>query len=202
MRGRRVVDDSGINNGSEGNQRRAAQCCDLYFIIRRSGREVSPPASGPIHRRGAMRFGAGFARSGMTLTAIPIHISVQPYSLSGIDRGGANCGTTGTAACCCEWLQCRATEPLGALRFAGSPPQRQFNVPGTLTLAPAGSTRRTRARDFYCREFFLVHKTAATSARRLEDLDPSEASGNGPTAWISTALSKTLFPHPILLLFA
>lgn len=69
-----------------------------------------------------MRFGAGFARSGMTLTAIPIHISVQPYSLSGIDRGGANCGTTGTAACCCEWLQCRATEPLGALRFAGSPP--------------------------------------------------------------------------------
>lgn len=122
MRRRRVVDDSGINNGSEGNQRRAAQCCDLYFIIRRSGREVSPPASGPIHRRGAMRFGAGFARSGMTLTAIPIHISVQPYSLSGIDRGGANCGTTGTAACCCEWLQCRATEPLGALRFAGSPP--------------------------------------------------------------------------------
>lgn len=94
-----------------------------------------------------MRFGAGFARSGMTLTAIPIHISVQPYSLSGIDRGGANCGTTGTAACCCEWLQCRATEPLGALRFAGSP-RRQFNVPGTLTLAPAGSTRRTRPRDF------------------------------------------------------
>lgn len=151
-----------------------------------------------------MRFGAGFARSGMTLTAIPIHISVQPYSLSGIDRGGANCGTTGTAACCCEWLQCRATEPLGALRFAGSPPAAVqcpwHSHTGSCRLHPQNPPKRF----FYCREFFLDQKTAATSARRLEDLDPPEASGNGPAARISTALSKTLFPHPIpiLLLFA